>query len=95
MLSRVDRDNASAVAVVVMMQTIPLFVAHDQHDVTIVVRLTHMSPLPTPHFFACCVFTQLVRQYPSSFEFTGHYLERLVEALYSAAFLTFAGTIPL
>ncbi|CAM9539490.1 unnamed protein product, partial [Sphacelaria rigidula] len=34
---------------------------------------------------------QLVRQYPSSFEFTGHYLERLVEALYSAAFLTFAG----
>ncbi|CAM9773473.1 unnamed protein product [Hapterophycus canaliculatus] len=34
---------------------------------------------------------QLVRQYPSSFEFTGHYLERLVEGLYSAGFLNFAG----
>lgn len=34
---------------------------------------------------------QLVRQYPSSFEFTGHYLERVVEGLYSAAFLTFSG----
>eukprot|EP00903_Cladosiphon_okamuranus_P015602 g14407.t1 len=34
---------------------------------------------------------QLVRQYPSSFEFTGHYLERLVEGVYSAGFLNFAG----
>lgn len=39
----------------------------------------------------CASDSQLVRQYPASFEFTGHYLERLVEALYSAAFLTFTG----
>ncbi|CAN0090610.1 unnamed protein product, partial [Ectocarpus sp. 4 AP-2014] len=37
------------------------------------------------------VWQQLVRQYPSSFEFTGHYLERLVEGVYSAGFLNFAG----
>lgn len=36
---------------------------------------------------------QLVRQYPTSFEFTGHYLERLVEGLYSASFINFAGQV--
>ena len=36
---------------------------------------------------------QVMRQYPSSFEFTGHYLERLIEGVYSAAFLNFAGVV--
>ena len=58
---------------------------------------------PPPFFLDChfghasitnvvdMVCVQLVRQYPSSFEFTGHYLERLVEGVYSAGFLNFAG----
>lgn len=36
---------------------------------------------------------KLVRQYPAAFEFTGHYLERLVEGLYSAGFITFSGEL--